>query len=231
MVEWISENYKWVFSGIGLVVFSGLFGGLLHLLKTRRQKPQRPLETAIEEHVEQPESLVTISGNSTINGAVAGRDVVINNPSEGISTDELIPILHLRANQIQDQLSEHYHYAPAQKYLSKFEELHLKHISALENGNLVLAHEVLKSIYDLSGELEKDEFWERHDAETPDLLYSLSPGMFQKGRLISSYLVGEMSSKSESYPREISLQSPQSLKNINELYKKILKTYQCQGIQ
>jgi|TARA_B110000503_G_C7116785_1_gene400738 hypothetical protein len=226
MIEWISENYKWVFSGIGLAVVSGLFGGLLHLLKTRRQKLQRPLETAIEDHLEQPESLVTISGNSTINGVVAGRDVVINNPSGGISTDELIPILQLRASQIQDQLSEHYHYAPAKKYLSKFGELHLQHISALENDNLVLAHEVLKSIYDLSGELEKDEFWERHDAETPDLLYSLSPGMFQKGRLICRYLVGEMSSNSELYPREISLQSPQNLKIINELYKKILKTHQ-----
>jgi hypothetical protein len=226
MIEWISENYKWVFSGIGFAVVSGLFGGLLHLLKTRRQKLQRPLETAIEDHLEQPESLVTISGNSTINGVVAGRDVVINNPSGGISTDELIPILQLRASQTQDQLSEHYHYAPAKKYLSKFGELHLQHISALENDNLVLAHEVLKSIYDLSGELEKDEFWERHDAETPDLLYSLSPGMFQKGRLICRYLVGEMSSNSELYPREISLQSPQNLKIINELYKKILKTHQ-----
>ena len=226
MIEWMSENYKWVFSGIGLAVVSGLFGGLLHLLKTRRQKLQRPLETAIEDHLEQPESLVTISGNSTINGVVAGRDVVINNPSGGISTDELIPILQLRASQIQDQLSEHYHYAPAKKYLSKFGELHLQHISALENDNLVLAHEVLKSIYDLSGELEKDEFWERHDTETPDLLYSLSPGMFQKGRLICRYLVGEMSSNSELYPREISLQSPQNLKIINELYKKILKTHQ-----
>jgi hypothetical protein len=226
MIEWISENYKWVFSGIGLAVVSGLFGGLLHLLKTRRQKLQRPLETAIEDHLEQPESLVTISGNSTINGVVAGRDVVINNPSGGISTDELIPILQLRASQIQDQVSEHYHYAPAKKYLSKFGELHLQHISALENDNLVVAHEVLKSIYDLSGELEKDEFWERHDAETPDLLYSLSPGMFQKGRLICRYLVGEMSSNSELYPREISLQSPQNLKIINELYKKILKTHQ-----
>jgi hypothetical protein len=226
MIEWMSENYKWVFSGIGLAVVSGLFGGLLHLLKTRRQKLQRPLETAIEDHLEQPESLVTISGNSTINGVVAGRDVVINNPSGGISTDELIPILQLRASQIQDQLSEHYHYAPAKKYLSKFGELHLQHISALENDNLVVAHEVLKSIYDLSGELEKDEFWERHDAETPDLLYSLSPGMFQKGRLICRYLVGEMSSNSELYPREISLQSPQNLKIINELYKKILKTHQ-----
>tara|TARA_B110000908_G_C10086065_1_gene371790 strand:+ start:52 stop:735 length:684 start_codon:yes stop_codon:yes gene_type:complete len=226
MIEWMSENYKWVFSGIGLAVVSGLFGGLLHLLKTRRQKLQRPLETAIEDHLEQPESLVTISGNSTINGVVAGKDVVINNPSGGISTDELIPILQLRASQIQDQLSEHYHYAPAKKYLSKFGELHLQHISALENDNLVLAHEVLKSIYDLSGELEKDEFWERHDTETPDLLYSLSPGMFQKGRLICRYLVGEMSSNSELYPREISLQSPQNLKIINELYKKILKTHQ-----
>ena len=226
MIEWISENYKWVFSGIGLVVFSGLFGGLFHLLKTRGQKLQTPLETEAERHVEKPECLVKISGNSTINGAVAGRDVIINNPSEGISTDDLIPILQLRASQIQDQLTEHYHYAAVKKYLSKFEELHLQHISALENGNLVLAHEVLKSIYDLSGELEKDEFWKKHKAERPNIRYSLSPGIFQKGRLICSYLVGEMSSKSESYPREINLRSPQNTKTVNELYKKILKSYQ-----
>ena len=221
MLEWLSENYQWIFSGVGIVSLATVF----RLLQARRHKNQEPLTSAISDDGHGQRSSAIISDGSTINGPVAGRDVVINNTSLDIGTDELISILQLRASNIEELLCQHYHYAPVKKYLSKFSKLHLQHISALQKNNLVLAHEVLIAIYELSSALETDEFWKKHKAETPDLLYSLSADMFQRGLLICQYLIGERSSSPSFQPIEMSLRSPQKLNRISRLYQMILKTH------
>ena len=224
MIEWISGNYEWIFSGIGIFILAGLF----RVLTSKKNRSKGPQETASNSLREREVSSVIITDNATINGTVAGRDVVINHTVPDICTDELVSILQLRAAKIQGHLAEHYHYASVKKYLSKFTKLHLQHIAALEKSNLVLAHEILTSIYELSNGLETDDFWKRHDCETPDLIYSLSPEMFQKGVLICEYVAGDMSSNSVLYPRAIRLRSSKNLKTINEIYKQILKTHNLQ---
>ncbi|MDB4260348.1 hypothetical protein N9856_01335 [Porticoccaceae bacterium] len=128
MLEWISENYQWIFSGVGIVSLAAVF----RLLQARRHKNKEPLTSAISDHRHGQRSSAIISDGSTTNGPVAGRDVVINNTSPDIGTDELISILQLRTSKIEKLLCQHYHYAPVKKYLSKFSKLHLQHISALE---------------------------------------------------------------------------------------------------
>ena len=219
MTEWIAENYKWLFSGIGIFIL----GGLAHLINARKQTLQESQHSINNHQAERELSSVVSADHTVINGAVAGRDIAINNLSPDICTDELISVLQLRAGNIQEQLLLHYHYAPVKKYLSKFEQLHLQHLAALEKGNLVLAHEILIAIYALSGDLEQDEFWKRHNAESPSLQYSLSPDMFQKGILICRYLFGDEPPNWKFYPREITFWPPQKLNTINALYKKIVR--------
>lgn len=113
---------------------------------------------------------------------------------------ELISILELRAENIRTQLSQYYDYASVKDYLSKFNELHRKHIDALKSGNLILAHEILSAIHVLSNKLEGEEFWAKHKAETPLREYSLRPFEFLRGRLICEYVVGEMRNNSKLYP-------------------------------
>jgi hypothetical protein len=114
--------------------------------------------------------------------------------------DELIAILENRAKNIRLELSPYYKYAPVKKYLRQFKELHEKHVSSLRDGRLIQAHEVLSEIHKLSADLESDEFWSRHDAETPDVRYSLSDDAFQRGKLICEYVAGDMKAYSEKYP-------------------------------
>lgn len=223
MIEWTLQNYQWIFSGIGIFILAGV----LRVVQIRKHSIQGQQSAAINDHRnrDREQSSVIVSDGSTINGTVAGRDIVINNTSLDIGTDELVSILQLRASKIQAQLSQHYHYAPVKKYLSKFTKLHLQHISALEKNNLVLAHEILTSIYQLSGGLETDEFWGRHDAETPELIYSLSADMFQNGLLICEYLVGTRSSNPDFFIIETSFGSPRKIKTISEVYKRIMNTH------
>jgi hypothetical protein len=221
MIEWILQNYQWIFSGIGIAILAGVF----RVFQIRKHSIQGRQSAAINDHRDREQSSVIVSDGSTINGTVAGRDTVVNNIFQDIGTDELVSILQLRASKIEDQLSQYYHYAPVTNYLSKFTKLHLQHISALEKNNLVLAHDILTSIYQLSSGLETDEFWRRHDAETPELIYSLSADMFQNGLLICEYLVGERSSNPEFFIIKTSFGSPRKLKRIGEVYKRIMETH------
>ena len=72
--------------------------------------------------------------------------------------NQLVLILDFRAQKIKNDLSAKYHFINTKQVLEEFEFLHHKHITALREGNLILAHEILKEIYSLSEKLETEEF-------------------------------------------------------------------------
>ena len=62
---------------------------------------------------------------------------------------ELIKLLEQRAIVLRSKLETYYKYAEVSRFLTKFNELHWKHISALKDGNIILAHELLGQIHEL----------------------------------------------------------------------------------
>ena len=222
MIEWILENREWLFSGICVFVLTGIIG----IMKLRKHKENvNPRTEKVGTSTRNSSSSVTIAGKAKVEGNVAGRDVVINNTSIDSRAEELISILQLRADKIRSQLAQDYHYAPVTNYIAKFEELHAKHIAALEKSNLALAHEILTSIHEVSRDLESDEFWSRHRAEKPDMRYSLRRDAFQRGMLICEYVVGEMRAYSDLYPSDMSYRTGLHKKDGSErIYERILNS-------
>lgn len=209
MIDWIVENKEWLFGGAGIFALTALAG----VIKMKKKS---------EETIAENSSSVTISGDANISGNVAGRDVFINTTVLESKADELISILEFRAEEIRNQLAPRYKYAVVSEYLEKFNKLHDQHVSALEESNFVLAHEILASIHELSRSLESDEFWSRHAAETPDLLYSLSLDAFQRGRLICEYVVGDMVSFSKLYPSEERMGA--NIDGVEKIYDRVLRS-------
>jgi hypothetical protein len=148
-------------------------------------------------------------------------DAITYNPLKG-KVDELIDILSSRAEIIINTLSRHFKYAKVKSYIDQFKSLHNQHIEALRKGNIIHAHEVLIQIYELSYELESDEFWTRHHIESPDVRYSLRPDAFQRGIVICGYMTGDMQSYSPRFP---SRQYLGPMKNPSQ--DAVLKVYQA----
>ena len=109
-------------------------------------------------------------------------------------------ILNERAEWISKDLSEHYSYVEFGPYLETFQELHLKHMNALSEGNIPQALQVLAEIHSCSKELDGDESLARWDVESPGAILSLPIDIFTRGALICAYIIGEMESNSPDYP-------------------------------
>lgn len=165
----------------------------------RRQHPEDDTHPA--------ESAVTIGDGATISGYVAGRDVVLALEPIRSRLEELIAILEERARTIREQLAPHVRYVKVQEYLNEFSDLHSRHLQSLRAQNLLLAHELLIKIHDLSFRLARDEFWARHHAETPYLQYKLRGDAFSRGSMICSYVAGDLKSYSPCYPTTRGIQS------------------------
>ena len=133
-----------------------------------------------------------------------------------LRSDELIEILNMRASKINHDLSQYYRYANIKEYLDEFNRLHKLHIEALKNGNIVLAHEILVDIHKLSFELAGDEFWTRHEIETPNVAYSLCLDAFQRGELVYGYICGDM--KGCNYPSDKGIYLSLSTAEFEEQY-------------
>ncbi|MBV8524239.1 MAG: hypothetical protein JOY71_19285 [Acetobacteraceae bacterium] len=117
----------------------------------------------------------------------------IFNPSHpDNSLDELCAILQHRADKIKETLSSHFSYAPVKKYLRRFSKLHKSHLSALRQGKLLVAHEILLEIHELSYELSHDEFWAENRAGLGNVAYLLGRNAFEDGPLISSYMTSPL---------------------------------------
>lgn len=129
-------------------------------------------------------------GDGTIinDGNFAGRDIVIEADDNG----ELISILNYRAEVINSKLSEYYYYSDIKRFLTEFNALHLKVISALKRGDKILAHELIGDIHRLSYRLEMTEANGFKTAEFPEMEYSL-PKFRQDGLIgdiIHPYIYG-----------------------------------------
>jgi hypothetical protein len=143
---------------------------------------------------------------------VSGNIEIIFNPSRpDNSLDELCSMLQHRADQINENLDSHFTYAPVAEYLKRFNELHKTHLLALREGKLIVAHEILLQIHELSFELSRNEFWSRSHARLGNKIrYSLGLDAFENGPLISSYITSPFR-QSEKFKRGKSVRTPHSI--------------------
>jgi hypothetical protein len=143
--------------------------------------------------------------------------------------NELVEVLNQRAEKIRCQLQKHFRYVAVKDYICKFNELHQKHIDSLRNGKMILAHEILLEIHELSFELSHNEFWERHRIETPGHMYRISIGAFTRGPLVCEYIVDDMCNCYDKYDiydgyTESWSDSKPSPATILTVYRKVLAT-------
>lgn len=130
-----------------------------------------------------------------------GRDkIIVKLNSISKETNQLVSILEFRAIEINKNLSSFYEYVEIEDYLDEFNRLHALHVSAIRRNDLILAHEILRKIYNLSSEIENSEFWEDHRINRPGTFYQLLSDAFSRGELICGYIVGELENRSMKYP-------------------------------
>jgi Domain of unknown function (DUF4062) len=131
-------------------------------------------------------------------------------------TDDLVSIFEHRASVIERTLISHYQFAPVKQYLDEFRTLHEEHLRFLRDGNLVLAHEFLCRIHEMSFRLERDEFWTCHHQLTPGLRYSLEHDAFTHGPIATVYGRGGQR------VRPTMLMRGQKEENAVDLYERVL---------
>ena len=212
MIEWFYDNYEWLFGGAGVAI-------LLWILErvAGRKSGRTQSSSTFGNRV-----TIGLNKDACITGPVAGGDINIYHPTEP-RIEELISILGVRAERIREQLMRNFQYAPVSSFNSRFLELHLRHINALRNHDLVLAHEILRTIHELSGDLESEEFWSRHNAETPEVLYSLRPDAFENGLIVTHYLDGGLRSMTRSAEKKVGwFERRSAISEIEDWYNRVL---------
>lgn len=215
MIEWIFKNKEWLFSGIGVTIVSFV----LILIKKLIERKGRSMKNNSRKDKEVHNSGIIMGDNINNSGFIAGHDIHVHQDILKEKNDELIKLLCNRADKIRKKLNTFYKYIEVKKYLDEFIDLHNKHINALKSGNIILAHEILCDIHNLSFEIEKDEFWTRHKIETPNVHYSLRKDIFKRGILICGYIVGDLKSYSPMYPSDLYKDDDGKKVDIYEFYK------------
>lgn len=167
--------------------------------------------------------------NNIIGNFVLGNLIVNKTISKNIeSKNQLIEILNFRATEINNNLSSNFNYLEIDKFLLEFNNLHEKHIWAIQTENYLLAHELLRKIHKLSYKIEQKEFGIDHKKNRPYVFYKLLPEAFTRGSLICKYIVNDMNEYSQKYPVNFSSFDSQTNKKskneIIEFYNLILET-------
>jgi len=167
-----------------------------------------------------------INQNHTGNGDnVAGDKIIFQFDAITNRVSELISILKLRANEINEKLSRYAKEVYVDSYLKSFNDLHNNHIKALKESNLMLAHEYLIKIHEISNDLEqkinKSKWFERTTKPSIHLNYlSTSFGFFNntdRGGLICKYIVDKLEKDCRNYPDKFS--KFESIENKNDYDK------------
>lgn len=207
--------------GSGSTIKSGIAGRDLNQGLINPEKPEVADSNS--------ESSVEIGRSVSISGSVAGRDIFINQDRLPDKTEELAKILEYRAVRIKTELAQHFQYTPVQEFLNRFDQLHIRHVDALRQGNIVYAHEILREIHELSYNLQSEEFWTRNHLESPGTNYELSSEAFQRGYLIEWYVGSEVMEKlveakmKTRWTYEDNQESSNPQKNASKVYSMISK--------
>jgi len=194
MINLLLDNKEWIFSGIGIVCITW-FVILIKKIFINNKKDIEPSQK------DTSKLKIHVGDNNKINGNIAGRDIIINSPIDP-KINELICILERRAKIIGQKLQSTYSSINTENYLIQFNNLHEKHISALKEGKLILAHEILKEIHQLSYDIECENVCARITYK-PGTDYAQAADAFTKGPLVCFYMVGDYTLKSPRYPYEI----------------------------
>lgn len=104
------------------------------------------------------------SQNSNHNniGTISGK-TKINSKTK---LTELISIFEFRANELLSELTKLSDVEGIHEVRQEFETLHAQHVAALESGNLILAHEILRKIYKIFSDHESNR---EFSSDTTDL--------------------------------------------------------------
>lgn len=100
---------------------------------------------------------------------------------------ELIETLNWRAKFIVERIDSEYRWAEMRNFVPRFLELHKQHVDALERGNLMQAHEILKEIRQLSTSIELENFWTRERWTNPIADYDLDIPPEDYGLIVDEY--------------------------------------------
>jgi len=159
--------------------------------------------------------------NNIIGNFILGNFIINRTISKKIeSKNQLIEILNFRADEINKNLSSNFDYLEIENFLLEFNNLHKKHICAIEAENYLLAHEIIRKIHKLSYEMEQKEFSIDHKKNRPNVFYNLMQGAFTRGSLICKYIVNDMNEYSKKYPVNFSsFDSQIDRKSKNEIIK------------
>lgn len=146
---------------------------------------------------------------------VAGDKVNITFNISDFNINELVEIFKLKAEKIKQQLKNK-RSRLTKKFLNQFEELHIKHINALIEKKLVLAHEILRTIYQLLNDYNlRNSFLGLRIK--PGVMYHISHNAFD------SFSKNEI----EYFPLEVNTDISVKINNTNlpRIKLKILKDY------
>lgn len=165
--------------GSGFIVAGGSLGVFIVIYFFTPQVPQ----------IEQSE-IDRIRSMTKVDFVSVERDTSVSEQQ----LEELAATYTLRANLVRNELKDDIRYAKVAEYLEAFSDLHEQHVNAIKAGQLVLAAEILRRIHVLSRDLDRSEFWARHQAETPDVAYSLCADAFAIGDMLPLY-TGELAAE------------------------------------
>jgi hypothetical protein len=163
MIEWVSENREWVFSGIGVTAIVFVLAMFKQFLKKDKRYP-----------VNKDGTNISISDKAIIQGSVAGRDLNIYHSTPKIFESN-IPLERYRGNiqgkfirlnrtieRAIKELKQRPQFAGAPSVEVQIEFLNTYHesvknieidfFSALDSDDLIAAHEALNGLREIAME-------------------------------------------------------------------------------
>ena len=121
------------------------------------------------------------------------------------TAEVLIEQLNLRADEIRYRVREQYP-GPGintDEYIRQFDQLHEQHVLALRAGDLVLAHDLVIKIHDLSYQLGCEDASRKM---RPGGDYAMLADAFEREAMVTCYMSGVYQKEHPSYPRSIRTQ-------------------------
>lgn len=155
------------------------------------------------------ESFKVNSAPTTNSMIIKNSNIAENIVIESNDIAKLIEFYQFQANEINSSFKNFYRFVPVKTYLDEFNNLHKKHIEALENNNLILAAKYVSKIHRLSllieideEDLKKEEKRRIADSlgqmiEEVQYLYGEFPKGILGGRLANKYLIGQFKEETQ----------------------------------
>jgi hypothetical protein len=178
MMDWIADNKEWIFSGVGISVLTIVFLILRHILRSGTQTNHADSSSPTGKFI------VDIDGNSTVSGNIASRDITIfqaplTPPSPSTSIEQYRGNLMSKFKGLYDCVNFEIDLLKNEKgrsgdhlglcktsimflenFRSSVKDVEMRVHEALDNSNLVMAHETLNELRKMA--LKATEEWDKY---------------------------------------------------------------------